>query len=172
MPLGDQGLKVLSDPIHLPGRCEQAAGFVVVALGCLAEVGAGEQGFGLGSPRIHDHRFGVLITAILASLDEPAIDIRQGLRIPGPDLAIKPLSDGGERLRTELLLDLLGVKEQLHLLEVAAGQTLRQSCEQLTAVPGEADVVSGDQQGTLGLLDQSGDRGPGVADVVVQGFGA
>ena len=84
MPLGNQGLKVLCDPIHLPGGCEQAAGFVVVALGCLAEVGAGEQGFGLGPPRIHDHRFGVLIAAILGRLDEPAIDIRQGLAIPGP----------------------------------------------------------------------------------------
>lgn len=162
---------MLGDSIHLPVGCEQAAGFVVVALGCLAEVGAGDQGFGLGSSRIHDHRFGVLVAAILGTLDEPAIDVGHGLGVPGPDFATKPLTDGEERVRTELMLDLLGVKEQLHFLQAAVGQPLGQRGKQIAAVLGEADVVGGDQQGSFCLLDQSGDSGPSVADVVVQGLG-
>ena len=95
MPLGNQGLEVLRDPIHLPGRCNQAAGFVVVPLGCLAEVGASEQGLGLRPACIHDHRLGMLIAAILGAFDQAAIHVSQGFGIPGPRFAAEPLADPG-----------------------------------------------------------------------------
>lgn len=95
MSLGHQGLEVLCNPIHLPGRCNQAAGFVVVPLGCLAEVGTGEQGLGLRPACIHDHRLGMLIAAILGAFDEAAIHVDKGFGIPGPHLAAEPLADLG-----------------------------------------------------------------------------
>jgi hypothetical protein len=95
MSLGHQGLEVLRDPIHLPGRCHQPAGFVVVPLGCLAEVGAGEQGLGLWPACIHDHRLGMLIAAILGAVDQATIHVSQGFAIPGPHFAAEPLADLG-----------------------------------------------------------------------------
>ena len=95
MLLGHQGLEVLRNPIHLPGRCNQAAGFVVVSLGCLAEVGGGEQGFCLWPTCIHDHRLGMLRAAILGAFDQAAIHVGQGFAIPGPRFAAEPLADPG-----------------------------------------------------------------------------
>ena len=95
MLLGYQGLEVLRDPIHLPGGCHQAAGLVVVPLGCLAEVSAGEHGLGLWLACIHDHRLVMLIAAMLGAFDQAAIHVSQGFCIPGPRFAAEPLADPG-----------------------------------------------------------------------------
>lgn len=64
-----QRMEVLSDPIRLPGSHDQTVCPVVVPLDGLAEVGDGDQGLGLGHTCINDHRFGVLVAALLRSFD-------------------------------------------------------------------------------------------------------
>ena len=83
---------------------------------------------------INDQGLGMLIAAILGAFHQTAIDVSQGLGIPGPYLLIEPLAYLGQGIKPQLVFDLFGVKEQLYLLEAAICESLGKLLEQFAAL--------------------------------------